>query len=73
MDEALLPVLKDAMDKRQRKETFEQALGKAVRRHELDFKVYIDMMSELRERARSTKQDFESVAKKLLAERGKDP
>ncbi len=72
MDDALLHVLKDSLDKKLRKESFEQALGKAVRRQNLDFKVYIDIMGELRERAIKEKREVEDIAQQLLAEGHKD-
>lgn len=44
-----------------------------MRRHGLDFKVYIALVSELRERARAARKDIESAARLLLAEDGQEP
>ncbi len=56
------------MASRQRKETLERAIGKAVRRNNLDFAVYIKIMSELRELSKEEQADPEDVAKRIVLE-----
>ncbi len=68
MEPALLEVLRDAVRTRQRKEDLDRSVGRAVRRRELDFQTYVEIMSELREIAKEDKVSIEAVAKRLLAE-----
>jgi len=56
---------------RQRKETLERAIGKAVRRNNLDFGIYIKITSELRELAEKGQLDPEEIAKSLVSENKK--
>lgn len=73
MEPALLDVLREALANKQRKETLERAIGKAVRRNDLDFGVYIKITSELRELAEKRQLDPEDVAKGLVSENKKSP
>ncbi|HJX05037.1 MAG TPA: hypothetical protein VJ489_04390 [Thermoplasmata archaeon] len=68
MEPELLEILKDALKLQQRKESFESALGRAVRDRGRDFPVYVQMISELRELAHSMNQDVESAVRALLSE-----
>ena len=71
MEPALLDILREALANRQRKETLERAIGKAVRRNNLDFGVYIKITSELRELAEKGQLDSEGIAKTLASENKK--
>ena len=66
MDPPQLAILREALEIQQRKETFERALGRAVRRHDLDFSVYVQMVSEIRELALSNGVPLETAAHSLL-------
>ena len=67
MEPALLDILRDALATKQRKETLERAIGKAVRRNGLDFGVYIKIMSELRELSKKGQVDLEDIAESLVS------
>lgn len=69
MEPALLDILREALATRHRKETLERAIGKAVRRNNLDFGVYIKITSELRELAEKTKVSPEDIAENLVSEK----
>lgn len=71
MEPELLEVLKDALKIQRRKESFESALGRAVRNRGRDFSVYVQMISELREFASSRNKDIEGAARALVSEREK--
>ena len=71
MEPALLDILREALATKQRKETLERAIGKAVRRNNLDFGVYIKITSELRELAEKGQLDPEEIAKSLVSENKK--
>jgi len=62
-------LVKEALEKRMRKEDFEKALGRTIRNHKMDFSVYIKIISELRELARSSEISAEDAARILLRER----
>jgi hypothetical protein len=68
MDSSQLEILREALETQQRKETFERALGRAVRRHDLDFSVYVQMVAEVRDLAQSNSTALETAARKLLGE-----
>lgn len=69
MEPELLDVLREAVKTRQRKEEFERAVGRALRRRNLDFQIYVQIMSELRGIAGADKISVEDAATKLLAEK----
>jgi uncharacterized protein with ATP-grasp and redox domains len=71
MEPALLDILREALATKQRKETLERAIGKAVRRNNLDFGVYIKITSELRELSKKEQVDPEDIAKNLVLENKK--
>ena len=71
MEPALLDILREALATRQRKETLERAIGKAVRRNNLDFGVYIKITSELRELSEKEKVSPEDIAESLVLENKK--
>ena len=66
MDKTVEAVLSEASKTRQRKETAERAVGRAVRRMGLDYSVYIAAMSELRDLASSMKTSVDDALKGLL-------
>jgi len=67
MDPPQLAILREALEIQQRKETFERALGRAVRRHDLEFSVYVRMVSEIRDLAVSNRVPLETAARSLLS------
>jgi signal recognition particle GTPase len=69
MEPELLDVLREAVKTRQRKEELERAVGRTLRRRDLDFKIYVQIMSELRETADTDKISTEEAAAKILAEK----
>jgi uncharacterized protein with ATP-grasp and redox domains len=71
MEPALLDILREALATRQRKETLERAIGKAVRRNNLDFGVYVKITSELRELSKKGQVDPEDIAESLVSENKK--
>jgi len=66
MDSSQLEILREALEIQQRKETFERALGRAVRRHDVDFSVYVQMVAEIRDLALSNSVPLETAARRLL-------
>jgi len=72
MEPQLLAILKEAVETQQRKEELERSIGRALRRHDMDFREYVKLTSELRELARNKEASVEDVAKELLAEHQKD-
>ena len=69
MEPELLDVLRQAVRIRQRKEELERAVGRALRRREMDFKAYVQIMAELRDLASAEKISIDDAASKLLAEK----
>jgi len=66
MDSSQLDILREALELQQRKETFERALGRAIRRHDVDFSVYVQMVAEVRDMALSNSVPLETAARRLL-------
>jgi hypothetical protein len=66
MDSSQLDILREALEIQQRKETFERALGRAIRRHDVDFSVYVQMVAEVRDMALSNSVPLETAARRLL-------
>jgi hypothetical protein len=66
MDSLQLEILREALEIQQRKETFERALGRVVRRHDLDFSVYVQMVAAVRDVALSNSVPLETAARRLL-------
>ncbi len=56
-------MIKEALAEQMRKEPFERALGKVLRRRGLDFEVYISIMSDVREEAKKLDLPLEETAK----------
>ena len=72
MEPELLDIIREALASRQRKETLERAISKAVRRNNLDFGTYIKIMSEIRDLSEEGQADPEDVAKRLVSENKKN-
>ena len=53
----------EALNTQLRKEPFEKALGRTLRRRGLDFDRYVDIMGEIRERARKDRISLEDAAR----------
>jgi len=68
MDGEHLAVLADAVKIQQRKEDLERAIGRSARKAHKSFGFYVEIMSELRELAKSRKADLDEAAKSLLAD-----
>lgn len=73
MEPTLLDVLSEAVKTRQRKEELERSIGRALRRRSMDFKLYVQIISELRDSAARESISLDEAAKKLLSqyEKGK--
>jgi signal recognition particle GTPase len=72
MGEVLTPAeveaMREAVERRRREESFEQALGRALRRQDLDYEAYIKLISQVRERAGKDRKDLFPVAEAWLRE-----
>lgn len=68
MEAAHLDVLREAVEKRQRKETMERALGRTVRGRGLEFSVYVQIMGDIRDFAKSHDLPEIDAARQLLGE-----
>jgi hypothetical protein len=73
MEPALLEVLRDAVQRRRRDETLEKAVGRAVRNRNLDFAVYIKIMSEVRQFAEAHGLEPDDAVPEMLDEKKDDP
>jgi len=67
----LLDVLRETVKSQLRKEEFEKALGRTVRNKNLEFKDYVEIITELREVANSDGTSLEDAARKLLGQEKK--
>ena len=68
MEKALLDVLRESVRTRLRNEEIERSVGRTVRRRELDFKTYIQVISALREFANENEISIDDAATRLLSE-----
>lgn len=66
--EELKKALSDALDKRRRDDTLEAAVGREVRRADLRYQDYLDLMENVRTIARKDKLDPWKAAQVLLEE-----
>lgn len=66
MDQETVDILRESVEKRLRKESFEGAVGRTVRRRGMDFQRYICVMSELRTYAEGLKLSPEDAVGRLL-------
>ncbi len=58
--------VKEALDRQMRKESFEHALGKTMRRRDLSYEQYVEIMSQVRELAEKRKVSVEEAALSLI-------
>ncbi|MCK5548733.1 MAG: hypothetical protein KAI64_06940 [Thermoplasmata archaeon] len=58
-------MLKDALENKQENETFERALGRAIRKEKGDFERYIKVIGETRELARKRRVTLVQAARIL--------
>ena len=65
-------VVKEALDSQMRKETFEHAMGRAMRRRGLTYEQYVEVMSQIRETARKSKTKIEEAARFLVSSQEED-
>ncbi len=61
-------VLREAARDQHAGETFEKALGRAVKSHQGTFQDYVDLIAKVRERAKRDKTPLRDAAKALAAE-----
>jgi len=65
MDADTVSIVKEAVRTRLRNETVERAVGRTVRRRNMEFSRYIQVMSDLRDLAREQKASLEDAAESL--------
>lgn len=68
MEPEVLDVLKEAVERRQRKEDLERSIGRALRRRGMGFQRYVQVVSVLREMARKDGTTVDDAARKLLGQ-----
>ena len=66
LSEEDVEILREALRFCRKSEPFESAVGKAVRKRDLDFGEYIRIMGELRELAHSRKVSVREAVKSLI-------
>jgi len=72
MEPKLLDILKEAIETRQRKEELDRSIGRALRRHDMNFKEFVMMTSELRELSGKKGISIDDLARELLSQHQKD-
>ena len=68
----LASAISSSLESRRKDETFERALGKAIRRRRLSFTDYVEVISLIRERARNRGVSLEEAAADILSENSQD-
>jgi hypothetical protein len=68
MEPAFLEVLSEAIETRQRKEELERSIGRVLRRRNMDFRIYVQITSELRESAQKDGISIDEAALRLLSQ-----
>jgi len=68
MDDESVSIVQEAVRTRLRNETVERAIGRTVRRRDLDFSRYIQVMSDLRDIAKERGKPVDEVAEALAKE-----
>ncbi len=61
-----LEALEEAISRQSKEETFEKALGRALRRRERSFEDYVKLIGEVRELARKRKIALRDAAKEIV-------
>lgn len=59
-------VIEEALSQTRKTLAFEQTLGKAMRKREMDFDAYVRLMSEIRDLARKQEISVEEAAESLV-------
>ena len=67
MDDEGLSIVREALDTQLREEEFSRAVGRTVRRRNLDFKRYLEVIGEVRELAQSQSVSLEDAARKIVS------
>ncbi len=65
MDDEGRSIVREALETQLRDEDIARAVGRTVRRRNLNFKKYIDIVSEIREAARSESISVDEAARRL--------
>ncbi len=73
MEEKHIQALSEAVESRRRKESLDEAVGRVARKRGLDFSAYVNIMSEVRERARDDGKTVDEAAQAILSKGSKDP
>ncbi|MEE9237120.1 MAG: hypothetical protein V3U52_04970 [Thermoplasmata archaeon] len=61
-------ILQEALEDMHKNETFERALGRILRAHSRDYEDYLELVSEIRERAGQEKVDIVEAARREASE-----
>lgn len=65
MDDEGRSIIREALETQLRDEDIARAVGRTVRRRNLNFKKYIDIVSEMREAARAESISVDEAARRL--------
>ncbi len=65
MDDEGRSIVREALETQLRDEDIARAVGRTVRRRNLNFKKYIDIVSEIREAARAESISVDEAARRL--------
>jgi len=66
MDDAGVKIVREALETQLKDEDFSRAVGRTVRRNEMDFKRYIEIIGEVRDMALSESITLEEAAKRIV-------
>ncbi len=66
--EGRVTVLREALKDLHKNETFERALGRILRARGVDYEEYLELMGEIRERARRENVDIVEAARREASE-----
>jgi hypothetical protein len=61
-------ILEEAVKDLHKNETFERALGRTLRRHGRSYREYLDLIAEVRDRARQDGVDIVEAARRVASE-----
>jgi len=68
MSEGDAEVLREALDRLRKRDTFEEALGKVIRKRDMEFKEYIRLIGKVRDISRKKKLTLPEAARHLVGE-----
>ncbi len=71
MNDSYLDILEETVADRRKKETFEQSLGRVVKNKEREFGDYIEIIGEVREKARNEDVDLKRAAEIILGKQSR--